>query len=106
MLPWQRRLILLVLAVVTVGMIVTFGTSSVRTGIAQVAETRDEERRAVELDARIAALSAEVELRTSEAGILREALCFGPHVRPGTEVYAVAGVSGCVGAQPARSASQ
>ena len=97
--PWLRRLMIAILAVSTVAAVITFGTSSVHTGIEQRQQTRQAEREAAHLDARIAELTAEVEIRTSPDGILREALCFGHYVEPGVELYAVVGVSGCVTGQ-------
>ena len=90
------------LALATVGTIVTFGASSVRTRIEQGSQTGQAERRAAELDAYIAELEGNIDLRSSEAGVRQEALCFGPYVEPGTEVYAVVGVQGCVSGTPGR----
>lgn len=92
----KRRLYLLALALATVGIIVTFGAPSVQTGFEQNAQTKEAESTAAELEARIDQLTREVELRTSGENVWREALCFGPYVAPGAEVYAVLGVSGCI----------
>ena len=72
------------------------GASSLRTWMDQNAQQREAESLATDLDARIAELEAEVDRRTSDDGVRREALCFGPYVEPGTEVYAVMGLEGCV----------
>ena len=77
------------------------GTSSVRTWTDQNAQREEAEALAAELDARIDELESEIERRTSGDGVKREALCFGPFVEPGTEVYAVMGLEGCV--SPPRS---
>ena len=80
----------------TVALAVLLGASSVQTWFEQRDQTVEAERVNEELDARVAALEAEIARRTSEEGARREALCFGPYVEPGTEVYAIPGVSGCV----------
>ena len=93
---WKHRLLLFSLAMTTLGAVVIFGAPSERTWSEQRNQIAAETALAAQLDAEISTLSAEVEIRTSEAGIRREALCFGPYVTPGTEVYAVIGVRGCV----------
>ena len=99
---WWYRLLLFGLALATLGAAALFGASSVSTWMDQNAERAEAESLAVELDERIAELTAEVDARTSDDGVRREALCFGPYVAPGTEVYAVLGLEGCVLQQPAR----
>ena len=94
---WWHRLILVALFVGTLGAATLFGASSVATWFDQNAQIADAEHEAAELEGRIADLADEVERRTSEDGVRREALCFGPYVAPGTEVYAVMGLNGCVG---------
>ena len=93
---WLRRLMIMLLVMTTVGAVVTFGTSSVSTSVEQRNQIVEAEHLADTLDAKIAELTAEVKIRTSPEGALREALCFGPYVEPGIEVYAVVGVDGCV----------
>lgn len=99
---WWHRLLLVGLAVATLGAAALFGASSVSTWMDQNAERAEAESLATELDGRIAELIAEVDRRTSDGGVRREALCFGPYVAPGTEVYAVLGLEGCVSQQPDR----
>ena len=65
-------------------------------GSRSTSQQREAESLATDLDARIAELEDEVARRTSDDGVRREALCFGPYVEPGTEVYAVMGLEGCV----------
>lgn len=72
------------------------GASSVRTWMDQNAQQKEAESLGAELETRIAALEGEIARRTSDDGVRREALCFGPYVEPGTEVYAVMGLEGCV----------
>ena len=72
------------------------GASSVRTWMDQNAQQAEAGELAVELDGRIADLEDEIARRTSDGGVRHEALCFGPYVDPGTEVYAVMGLEGCV----------
>lgn len=80
----------------TVALATLLGASSVRTWINQRDQVDDARRDAVELDARIASLEAEIATRTSSEGSRIEALCFGPYVEPGVEVYSIPGVDGCV----------
>ena len=94
---WWHRLLLVALFAGTLIAATMFGASSVRTWFDQNAQLADAEHAAVGLDGRIAELTDEIERRTSDEGVRREALCFGPYVEPGTEVYAVMGLDGCVG---------
>ena len=93
---WWHRLLLVGLGVAMVVAVGLLGASSVRTWRDQNAQQREAESLGVTLDARIAALEGEIARRTSGDGVRREALCFGPYVAPGTEVYAVMGLGGCV----------
>lgn len=93
---WWYRLLLVCLGVAMVGSTVLLGASSVRTWMDQNAQRQEAESLGAELDARIAVLEGEIARRTSDDGVRREALCFGPYVEPGTEVYAVMGLEGCV----------
>ena len=97
---WWHRLLLVALFVGTLGAAVLFGASSVNTWFDQNAQRADAEHIAVQLEDRIAELTDEIDRRTSADGVRREALCFGPYVEPGTEVYAVMGLSGCVEQAP------
>ena len=94
---WWHRLLLVSLFAGTLIAAAMFGASSVRTWFDQNAQRADAEHAASELDSRIAEFEDEVARRTSDEGVRREALCFGPYVEPGTEVYAVMGLNGCVG---------
>jgi len=82
----------------TVALAAALATSSVRTWIDQREQLEDARREASELDARIESLQSEIATRTSEDGARIEALCFGPYVEPGVEVYSIPGVDGCVSA--------
>lgn len=95
---WWHRLLLVTLFAGTLGEAVMFGASSVGTWFDQNAQRADAEHIAVQLETRIAELTDEIDRRTATDGVRREALCFGPYVEPGTEVYAVMGLNGCVGA--------
>ncbi len=97
---WWHRLLLMGLGVAMVAAALLLGASSVRTWMDQNAQQAEAESLAVEIDGRIAALEAEVARRTSDDGVRREALCFGPYVEPGTEIYAVMGLEGCVSQPP------
>ena len=90
------RLVRLLLIGATVMLAAALGTSSVRTWINQREQIDGAHRESVELDARIASLEAEIATRTSDEGARIEALCFGPYVEPGVEVYSIPGVDGCV----------
>lgn len=93
---WWHRLLLVCLVMAMVAAALLLGASSMRTWMDQNAQQREAESLETELDARIAELEGEVARRTSDDGVRREALCFGPYVEPGTEVYAVMGLEGCV----------
>ncbi len=93
---WWHRLLLVGLAAAMVAAALLLGASSVRTWLDQNAQQQEAESLGADLEARIAALEGEVARRTSDDGVRREALCFGPYVEPGTEVYAVMGLEGCV----------
>ena len=93
---WWHRLLLAGLVVSMAVAAVLLGASSVQTWMDQNAQQREAESLGAELDARIAVLEGEIARRTSDDGVRREALCFGPYVEPGTEVYAVMGLEGCV----------
>lgn len=93
---WWHRLLLVGLVAAMVAAALLLGASSMRTWMDQNVQQREAESLATELDARIAELEGEVDRRTSDDGVRREALCFGPYVEPGTEVYAVMGLEGCV----------
>ncbi len=97
---WWHRLLLAGLGAAMAAAAVLLGASSVRTWMDQNAQQREAESVGAELDSRIAALEGEIARRTSDDGVQREALCFGLYVAPGTEVYAVMGLEGCV-TQPA-----
>jgi len=90
------RFVRVLLIGATVGLAVVLGASSVRTWAEQRDQLDDARREAADLDARIASLEAEIATRTSDEGARIEALCFGPYVEPGVEVYSIPGVSGCV----------
>ena len=100
---WWHQLILLILFAGTLGAAVVYGASSVGTWFDQNAHRADAEHVAMQLEARIAELTAELDRRTSDDGVRREALCFGHYVEPGTELYAVMGLSGCVGQHQGRN---
>ena len=93
---WWHRLLLVALVAGTLAAVVVFGASSVRTWVDQNAQQELAETLAANLDSQIAELEGEIARRTSSDGVQREALCFGPYVEPGTEVYAVMGLQGCV----------
>ena len=90
------RILRLAVMVAVLGLAAALGASSATTWMHQREQTVEERRLAAELDVRIAELESEVDRRLSPEGTRRQALCFGPYVESGTEVYAVLGVSGCV----------
>ena len=94
---WWHRLVLVALVAGTLAAAALFGASSVGTWFDQNAQRADAEHAAMEFEGRIAELEDKITRRTSDEGVRREALCFGPFVEPGTEVYAVMGLNGCVG---------
>ena len=90
------RIVRVLMIGATLALAAVLGTSSVRTWMTQRDQVSDARREASELDARIASLEAEIATRTSDQGARIEALCFGPYVEVGVEVYSVPGVDGCV----------
>jgi hypothetical protein len=92
------RVVRLLLLGATVALAAALATSSVRTWIDQREQLDEARREASDLDARIESLQAEITTRTSEDGARIDALCFGPYVEPGVEVYSIPGVDGCVSA--------
>lgn len=90
------RIVRLLLIGATITLAGALGTSSIRTWVNQRDQLDGADREASELDTRIASLEAEIATRTSEEGARIEALCFGPYVEPGVEVYSIPGVDGCV----------
>ena len=93
---WWHRLLLVGLGGAMLAAALLLGASSVRTWMDQNAQQAEAGELAVGLDGRVTDLEDEVARRTSAGGVRREALCFGPYVDPGTEVYAVMGLEGCV----------
>lgn len=94
----SRPLVRLLPVVITVAVFIGLGYPTLRGWLHLRGESHTAEEETHQLDSRIADLEAEIELRTSEEGVVRKALCFGPFVEPGSEVYAIAGVAGCVNA--------
>lgn len=89
-------LLLIGLVILLVAIVGLNGTELVRAWMDQNAQREEAEAVAAELDVFIDELEGEVARRTSDGGVRREALCFGPYVAPGTEIYAVMGLEGCV----------
>ena len=93
---WARRLLLAALVVGTVSAAALLGASSVRTWMELNEQQTVAEHAAVDLDERIVELEREIDRRTSAEAVRQAALCFGPYVEPGTEVYTILGLEGCV----------
>ena len=93
---WWHRLTLVGLGLATLVAAVVFGASSVQTWMDQNAQLEEAEEAAAELNGQILELNDDIARRTTSDGVRREALCYGPYVAPGTEVYAVMGLRGCV----------
>lgn len=93
---WWHRLTLVGLGLATLVAAVVFGASSVQTWMDQNAQLEEAEEAAAELNGQILELNDDIARRTTSDGVRREALCYGPYVAPGTEVYAVMGLQGCV----------
>ena len=100
MTKWARRLVLAALVVGTLAVSALLGASSVRTWLDQNEQQAEAEQVADDLEARIADLEAEIKWRTSDEAVRQAALCFGLFVEPGTEAYAVTGLTGCAGQSP------
>jgi len=92
---WPRRMLTLVMLGGTLSVAVLFGLPSFQTWSDQRDQRAQAEQQAERLDAEIAHWEREVSRRTSEEAVRLAALCFGPYVEPGTEVYAVPGLKGC-----------
>ena len=80
----------------TLGLGVGLAAIPVGTWMEQRDELDDARRRAAELEAEIAEIQAEIDWVVGEDGFKIAARCYGPYVEPGTEVYAVPGLQGCV----------
>ncbi len=93
---WARRGVPAALLAVFVSLMIWVGESSVSTWMEQNRERSRADHDAAVLDGRIAELEQEIRRRTSDEAVRREALCFGPYVEPGTEVYTIVGLRGCV----------
>ena len=93
---WARRLLWVALLVGTLSAAALLGASSVRTWM----ELNDQQvvagQEAADLDRRIVELEREIDRRTGAEAVRQAALCFGPYVEPGREVYTILGLEGCV----------
>lgn len=85
---WVGRLLVVMLVMMTVGAVLLFGASSIKTYLSQSSEMAQAKAEAEELDNRKDELEQEIVIRSSEEGLRREALCFNYYVKPGVEVYA------------------
>jgi len=68
----------------------------VSTWFEQRSELRDAKAQRVELVQQISGINTEIDQRVGPDGVAKAAKCFGPYVEPGSEVYSVPGVEGCV----------
>jgi len=96
---WIRRMagLLVVLGLLAGGGLLTVRQFEVWTD--QNEQRAAAARLARDLDAEIASWEGEIARRSTTEAVREAALCFGPYVDPGTEVYAVPGLTGCL-AQP------
>ncbi len=85
-----------VLFAVTLAVGVGLASFPVSTWFEQRTELRDSQAQHQELVDQIATINAEIDLRVGPDGVAKAAKCFGPYVEPGSEVYSVPGVEGCV----------
>ncbi len=93
---WTRRILLLVLVTAILSVALLLGRSSLSTWNEQDRQRSQAEQVTRELEERVNVLEQELKWRTSDEAVRQAALCFGPYVEPGTEVYTVAGLRGCV----------
>ncbi len=100
---FARRLIVLAMALGTVITVLALNAPSVGLVFEQGSDINEAEREAKNIQAEIEVVQAELESRSSPDGMRLKFLCYGPYVEPGTEVYAVLGVSGCVQWDPRRT---
>jgi len=68
----------------------------VSTWLEQRSELRDARAQRSELIEQIDGINIEIAQRIGPDGVAKAAKCFGPYVEPGSEVYSVPGVEGCV----------
>ncbi len=95
----RRRLkFALVLLAFAVTAVVVVGLASfpVSTWFQQRTELRDSQAQREELVDQIDSINLEIAQRIGPDGVAKAAKCFGPYVEPGSEVYSVPGVEGCV----------
>ena len=83
----MKRLSTVMFVMVVVGVGAFFGKSAIQTALEQREQIKQAEAESVRLEAQIEELSNEMNIRVSEEGVRREALCFNYYVEPGTEVY-------------------
>ncbi len=87
-----RTLLLAVTLAVGVGL----ASFPVDTWFDQRSELREAQVERDELVDQIDLINAEIDQRLGPEGVAKAAKCFGPYVEPGSEVYSVPGVEGCV----------
>ncbi len=85
-----------VLFAATLALGVGLASFPVSTWFQQRTELRDSQAQRQELVDQIATINTEIDLRVGPDGVAKAAKCFGPYVEPGSEVYSVPGVEGCV----------
>ncbi len=92
----SRLVLILVASAVIVVVAVGLASFPVSTWFEQRAELRESQAQRQELVDQIESINREIELRVGPDGVAKAAKCFGPYVAPGSEVYSVPGVEGCV----------
>ncbi len=85
-----------VLLVITLAVGVGLASFPVGTWFDQRSELREAQIERDELVDQIDLINTEIDLRLGPEGVAKAAKCFGPYVEPGSEVYSVPGVEGCV----------
>jgi len=86
--------VLLVVSMVAIG--VGLASFPVSTWFEQRSELRDSQAQRQELVDQIHSIDTQIAARVGPDGVAKAAKCVGLYVEPGSEVYSVPGVEGCV----------
>jgi len=89
-------LVRVLLVAVTLAVGVGLASFPVSTWFEQRSELRDSQAQRQQLVDQIDSIDLQIEQRVGPDGVAKAAKCVGLYVEPGSEVYSVPGVEGCV----------